>query len=458
MPAPQEDSDPDNSAPRSHSRASTRHVPGGFDQSAQDEEPEDRLMYPEPEEGVDRGGDVGGGGGGGDDPGDNGNGNGDNESDSERSAARNTRQREATQNLPPQDRVLFELLSGIANSLATHNRQASQPPAPVPAKTPKVAIKEPSTFNGKDPFKLNEFIFQCRIYFDANPHHFPTDHTKVSFALSYLTGNAQTWFQTLLEDAADWNAILWYNDWDLFVEELTSNFGAVDPLAEAAEEIEHLRMAATDHVNKYNVAFARLAGRLHWPDSVLVYRYYRGLPERIQDALSSLPTGKPATMREMREQVMRIDNRYWEQRERNRAAKSNPSKDTLQQQQKGKGKAPNPGNSANSNTQSNSNSTPNSNAKSGKTPNPSSTSQSTSSSSTSSNPLANVLGKNGKLTPAERQRRKDKNLCMFCGGSGHVADSCPKKTTPKSDNANKPKARSATTEAASSSTAGTSEN
>ena len=30
--------------------------------------------------------------------------------------------------------------------------------------------------------------------------------------------------------------------------------------------------------------------------------------------------------------------------------------------------------------------------------------------------------------PKERKRRQDNNLCMFCGGAGHFADKCSKKT------------------------------
>ncbi|XP_006459157.1 hypothetical protein AGABI2DRAFT_116109 [Agaricus bisporus var. bisporus H97] len=234
------------------------NVPGGFagDDSSRFEE-----IAEEPElEYGDGGGNGENDGDGGDDGDDGGDPGGDGDDESVATDNTQTRLCNALCGLNPQDRVLYDLLAGIAGGLATHNCHSAQPP---PVKTPKVAIKEPGTFNGKDPLKLNEFIFQCRIYFDANLHQFPTNHTKVSFALSYLTGNAQTWFQTLLEDTPDWNAIPWYNDWDLFVEELTSNFGAVDPLAEAAEEIEHLRMATTEHINKYNISFACLAGRLH---------------------------------------------------------------------------------------------------------------------------------------------------------------------------------------------------
>ena len=44
-----------------------------------------------------------------------------------------------------------------------------------------------------------------------------------------------------------------------------------------------------------------------------------------------------------------------------------------------------------------------------------------------SNPdLSSKLGKDGKLTQQERQCRLDKNLCLFCRGTGHMAKECPK--------------------------------
>jgi hypothetical protein len=47
-------------------------------------------------------------------------------------------------------------------------------------------------------------------------------------------------------------------------------------------------------------------------------------------------------------------------------------------------------------------------------------------------PRVDLLGKldsKGKLTQQERQRRIDKNLCLFCEGSGHRTDTCLVKST-----------------------------
>ena len=41
--------------------------------------------------------------------------------------------------------------------------------------------------------------------------------------------------------------------------------------------------------------------------------------------------------------------------------------------------------------------------------------------------LTGKLDSQGKLMQQERQCRIDKNLCLFCGGSGHRTDNCPVK-------------------------------
>jgi len=46
-------------------------------------------------------------------------------------------------------------------------------------------------FDGSDPYKLNHFLFQCRLFFRANPLQFPTDEEKINFVLTYLSSVVQ---------------------------------------------------------------------------------------------------------------------------------------------------------------------------------------------------------------------------------------------------------------------------
>ena len=43
--------------------------------------------------------------------------------------------------------------------------------------------------------------------------------------------------------------------------------------------------------------------------------------------------------------------------------------------------------------------------------------------------LSSKLGKDGKLTQAERQCRFKQNPCLFCGKTGHIAKECSKVTS-----------------------------
>ena len=53
----------------------------------------------------------------------------------------------------------------------------------------------PDTFSGIELDKLNNFLFQCKLYFHANPVQFDMDIVKINFAMIYLTGVAQDWFE-----------------------------------------------------------------------------------------------------------------------------------------------------------------------------------------------------------------------------------------------------------------------
>ena len=65
-------------------------------------------------------------------------------------------------------------------------------------------------------------------------------------------------------------------------------------------------------ISTYNVDFMRYASQLGWGNSVLCHRYYQGLPNQIQDPISTREQGKPTLFQDMYALAMTIDHCYWE--------------------------------------------------------------------------------------------------------------------------------------------------
>jgi hypothetical protein len=308
---------------------------------------------------------------------------------------------------------------------------------PSSSSSKRAKAKEPDTFDGTEPKKLNNFILLCNLYFRQNPAY-DKDAPKVTFALSYLRGMALEYFEPSILDSDE--VPHWMDNWSAFVRTLRTEFGPIDPTGDAENSLDHLKMQDNQHIIKYNVEFNRLAIRTGWDESVLRYRYYTGLAERIKDIMGQ--QGKPPTLEAMKLLAHTIDSRHWERlREKSRSGKSkSDDKADDHKSDKGKGKSDDKGkNSNNSNNSGNSTNTGNNNNSKDNKNNKDNKSGKSASTSGSTNPLADKLGKDGKLTQQERQRRFDNNLCMFCGGVGHTAANCKK----ASSSAAKAKARAA---------------
>ena len=185
-------------------------------------------------------------------------------------------------------------------------------------KIPTPKLRAPDTFDGSEPHKLNNFILLCNLHFRRNSA-FSHDDNKVTFAISHLRGTALEFFEPIILDPSETPD--WLYDWSAFVSTLRTHFGPSDPIAEAENDIDNLKMSENQRIVKYNVKFNRLAIKTGWDDSVLRHRYYSGLSERIKDIIGQ--QGKPSTLAAMKNLAHSIDSRHWERlREKSRSENS----------------------------------------------------------------------------------------------------------------------------------------
>ena len=309
--------------------------------------------------------------------------------------------------------------------------------------------RDPDQYDGSDPSKLDDFFFQCGLVFKYYPESYQTDSEKVLYAIQWLKGTAQRHFRNSF-DLPEADKPDYYNDWEAFVNELQTNFGELDRASSAVTQLLALKMQEHHKVIRYKVEFEELAGRTPWDLAALRDLFYKGLPDRIKDQMASSPTGKPRTLASMKTVTLAYDTRYWEcKSEVSHSSKTSKTSTTNAESSsssnsRGAATSANPTGSSQRN-QPSSNSTSNRNAGS----NNSSTSNSTSNRNNSTansnrsmpaasspsktpanrpNPAPKLDGKvdeQGKLTEAERQRRKAAGLCMYCEQKGHLVADCP---------------------------------
>jgi len=316
---------------------------------------------------------------------------------------------DATEELDP-SLAVFHNLAVAVNRLSRSSRRTND------SSSSRAKVREPDTFDGTDPKKLRTFLVQCELCFQDRAKAFRQDRARVTFAQSYLKGMTLEWFEPdLLNSGNPADRPRWMDSWVHFVAELQSTFGPHDPVADAEHQLEHLRMKDSYRVTRYIVDFNRLASQVQdYGDGALRRLFYSGLPDRLKDEIARV--GKPLTLNGLRALCQEIDARYWERKDEiSRTTKSQPTSSTTKPSNSG-------GNSSNSGQEK---------SKAGNSSTSASGSSKTTSnqSSSGSRPdLTNKLGKDRKLTADERKWRLEYNLCMFCGGTSHFADNCPKKT------------------------------
>ena len=152
----------------------------------------------------------------------------------------------------------------------------------------------------------------------------------------------------------------------------------------------------------YRSEFDSIAQYLTWDESALRSQYYEGLKADVKDALSYC-ADEPEDYKAYQDLTIRLDDRIYERKKESRTKKPPRSH------------AP-PGAAARKPSQAYTKQTTTYVAQRDDGPQPMD--------------LDGTRSPKFKpLTNAEKQRRREHNLCLYCGGEGHRAGACPNKTS-----------------------------
>ena len=99
-------------------------------------------------------------------------------------------------------------------------------------------------------------------------------------------------------------------DFELFIEELETNFSTFDPEGDAEAELEQLHMHENHQATKYFIKFQQLATCVRWGDAALHQQAYNGLTKHIKNDV--VHHGKPKTLVDLCGLAQAIDAHYWE--------------------------------------------------------------------------------------------------------------------------------------------------
>jgi hypothetical protein len=249
-------------------------------------------------------------------------------------------------------------------------------------------ISPPEEFKGsRKDFK--KFMMQCQLNFKSAPTTYSTDEAKVAFAGSYLREGAAKWFEPHVDTST---GDIDFQDWKSFADGLAAAFDDPDRIAIAERELKKLKQGR-DTASAYNAKFVAIATILDLQDRQKISAFRDGLNYEVRQGLVN-QIDPPTTFDEYVRLVIKLDNRIRSLREEEAQSSSktepNPSK--------GSGLPK---------------SNPNMTTAAAPKPRGSGNQQSS--------------GRRQPLTEAEKKRRRENNLCSYCGGEGHYASDCTKK-------------------------------
>ncbi|SNX82233.1 uncharacterized protein MEPE_00939 [Melanopsichium pennsylvanicum] len=125
---------------------------------------------------------------------------------------------------------------------------------------PEIRLQAPEWDGSQD--KLEDFLDQCELNFEANPSKFPTDARRIMFAIGNMTGKPQTRIRNVRQQEGEDPP--WMSSWRAFCADLRRVHGNPDPSYTARLQLNALRQKGS--VSEHAAEFMSLTAKSHLTD------------------------------------------------------------------------------------------------------------------------------------------------------------------------------------------------
>lgn len=172
--------------------------------------------------------------------------------------------------------------------------------------------------------RLRGFLTQMDMHLDMNKRRLVGEADKVIFVSSYLRGQAWDWLEPYIREyyekaPGEWTTTAQsiFMSYRNFRQILERTFGDIDAKATAERKLARTRQQTS--ATAYVAEFMSYAAILGWDDYALIPPFYSGLKSHVKDEIARI--GRPNTMSDFIDTVVRIDNRFYDRQREEREMK-----------------------------------------------------------------------------------------------------------------------------------------
>ncbi|KAF5370476.1 hypothetical protein D9615_009744 [Tricholomella constricta] len=137
------------------------------------------------------------------------------------------------------------------------------------------------------------FLNACKLYMLLCPRHFPNEHARVAWVLSFMQhGRAADFVERVFQCATIQEA---FPTWDDFQATFTTEFCPMNEVANAALALESSAYFQNGRtIDEYIDSFRSLRHKARYPDGRhLVMKFRRGMDPQLCQRLGTITTGRP---------------------------------------------------------------------------------------------------------------------------------------------------------------------